>query len=208
MPRSVLLEELRARRASAAPAPAVAARRRGTEVSGVEYQTYFGYLHAHSSLSDGEGSPTLAYGQARDEGGLDFFALTEHGELLDLWPWEHEWDELRTAADAAYEPGVYATLWGFEWSNPILGHINVLNTDGFTNTFFDFDLDDIYDWIVARPQAMGRFNHPGRYDFLHLEFDHLDPVAGAERLFEVAATDGGGDGRGDEAVSSPIWIDG
>lgn len=31
-------------------------------------------------------------------------------------------------------------------------------------------------------------------------------LTGAERPFEVTASDG--DGRGDEAVSSPIWIDG
>jgi hypothetical protein len=62
---------------------------------GIRYKTYFGYLHAHSELSeDGEGSPNDAYIYAHVIGGLDFFALTDHGEFLDIWPWEDEWEEL------------------------------------------------------------------------------------------------------------------
>ncbi|MCX5770375.1 MAG: hypothetical protein NTZ09_08900 [Candidatus Hydrogenedentes bacterium] len=51
---------------------------------GVAYNTYFGYLHAHCELSDGRGTPDQAYAAAR-AAGLDFFALTDHGELLLLY---------------------------------------------------------------------------------------------------------------------------
>lgn len=137
------------------------------------YDIYFGYLHAHSELSDGQGDPRFAYAYARDAGGLDFFSLTDHGELLRFWPWDNKWQRLKEAAELEYIPHEYATLWGFEWSNPLLGHINVLNTDDFTDAIFSFWIYDFYDWIIARPEAFSRFNHPGEYDFLFLEFLHL-----------------------------------
>jgi hypothetical protein len=144
-----------------------------TPVPNVQYNIYFGYLHAHSELSDGEGSPLEAYEYARDPGGLDFFALTDHGELLDTWPWEHKWEELVNAAEAT-KSDTYVTLWGFEWSNPILGHINVLNTPDYTSSIFDFWITQLYDWLSDRPEGFGRFNHPGDYDDLSIDFLHME----------------------------------
>lgn len=138
-----------------------------------EYNVYYGYFHAHSELSDGEGDPLDDYIYARDQGGLDYFSLTDHGELLLIWPWQNKWQELKDAAQATYAPGQFATLWGFEWSNPILGHVNVLNTDDYTNALSDFGIIDLYDYLIARPEAFARFNHPGRYDLLFIEFLHL-----------------------------------
>jgi hypothetical protein len=145
-----------------------------TPVPDVRYKIYFGYLHAHSELSDGEGSPLEAYEYARDQGKLDFFALTDHGELLDTWPWEEEWEELVSAAEVTNDPYNYVTLWGFEWSNPILGHINVLNTPDYTSSIFDFLITELYDWLNDRPEGFGRFNHPGDYDDLSREFLHME----------------------------------
>lgn len=137
------------------------------------YNVYYGYLHAHSELSDGEGTPDEAYSYARDEGGLDFFSLTDHGELMQLWPWENRWDQLKAAAEAHYAPGEYVTLWGFEWSNPLLGHMNFLNTEDYTSFLTDFGLVDAFAWLAARPEGFGKFNHPGEYDMLRLEFFHF-----------------------------------
>ncbi len=138
------------------------------------YNVYFGYLHAHSSLSDGVGTAEEAYRYARDEGKLDYFALTDHSEFLVLWPWEDRWGQLRQAAEDAYEPGAFVTLWGFEWSNPFLGHITVLNTTGIISALDHFFLPEFYAWLSRQPEALGTFNHPGRYDTLHTEFRHLD----------------------------------
>jgi hypothetical protein len=143
----------------------------------VPYNVYFGYLHAHSELSDGQGSPSLAYQTARING-LDFFGLTDHGEYLIIWPWDNKWEQLVTAAEKHYQPGDYVTLWGFEWSNPILGHVNVINTADFTNSIFVFRLIRLYDWIIDRPTAFALFDHPGDYDFLSLEHSHLKPYPG------------------------------
>jgi hypothetical protein len=138
----------------------------------VPYNVYFGYLHAHCRLSDGEGSPVRAYRTAYDNG-LDFFALTDHGEFLIIWPWNNKWERLVNAAEAYNLLPDYVTLWGFEWSNPLLGHINVINTSDFTHTLSDFWLTDVYDWIIARPEAFATFDHPGDFDFLSLEHSHL-----------------------------------
>ena len=100
---------------------------------------------------------------------LDFFALTDHGELLIIWPWNNKWAKLIAAAQATNLPGEFVSLWGFEWSNPFLGHFNVLNSSDFTHALSTFWLIDFYNWIVARPQSFARFNHPGEYDDLGLE---------------------------------------
>ena len=126
------------------------------------YNVYFGYLHAHSRLSDGEGEPEQAYEDARTKGRMDYFALTDHGELLSIWPWENKWEQLKSAARDADRPGEYAALWGFEWSSPIYGHFNVINSDDMTSVFGAFFVPNLYDWMNARPECFGIFNHPGR----------------------------------------------
>jgi hypothetical protein len=151
---------------------------KGTETPDETYGFYFGFLHAHSHLSfdaDPEGSPLEAYTTARDQGGLDFFSLTDHAEFLIIWPWEHKWQKLRDAADATDEPGVFAAMWGFEWSNPFLGHVSVLNTEDFTHTFKTFRMRGLYNWIADRPSAFAQFNHPGDYDYLGVEFLRFSP---------------------------------
>jgi len=161
----------------AAPSPPPA-RPPAKDAPGAAYNTYFGYLHAHSELSDGTGTPEEAYAGARDAG-LDFFALTDHAELMRLWPWENDWGHARAAADAADEPGRFAALWGFEWSSPLYGHLNVINSQDYTDCLARFRLEDFYDWLVKRPEAFGRFNHPGSFDFTIFDLLHF-------RLFEHA----------------------
>ena len=143
------------------------------------YSTYFGQLHSHSQLSDGEGTPLDAYTYARNIGKLDFFALTDHGESLGLWPWDRKWEKLVDAADSTDDPGIFTALWGFEWSSPVLGHINVLNSDTYTSCITRFTLSSFFRWLVARPDAFGRFNHPGEYDSLGLELSRLKLVPDA-----------------------------
>jgi hypothetical protein len=145
----------------------------GEPVANESYNTYFGYLHAHTGYSDGTGTPDKAYQYARISGKLDFFAVTDHGEMLIIWPWQKKWLKIKEAADAHYLPGVYVTLWGFEWSNPLLGHVNIINTGDCTNCLARAGLGGIYNWLEARPDGFAIYNHPGDYDFLSAEFGHL-----------------------------------
>ncbi len=145
----------------------------------VAYNVYYGFLHAHSHLSeDASGQPLEAYVFARDIGQLDFFALTDHAEYLVLWPWSHDWEQLRSAADQTNEPGRFVALHGFEWSNPILGHINVINTEDFTGSHSTFSIPRIYQWLQERPDAFACFNHPGDFDFTGQEFSHFQLFPG------------------------------
>lgn len=140
----------------------------------MEYPTYFGYFHDHSELSlDAEGDPYEAYRTARDVADLDFYSLTDHAEFLILWPWDNKWDTLRDAANAAYQPHRFAALWGFEWSNPLLGHINVMNSEGFVSAVDTYSLRRFHRWLSRQDRAFGQFNHPGDFNLTGAEFRYL-----------------------------------
>ena len=132
---------------------------------------YFGNLHSHTSYSDGEGTPAEAFLWARDAG-LDFYAITDHAEMMSA----NEWDDVGERADEFYEPGSFVTIRGFEWSQPILGHINVWGTEDYTGAVRTPTLKGIYEWINER-NALAQFNHPGKEegpfveDFNDMEFD-------------------------------------
>ena len=162
------------------PSKASAGRAAAKSEPGVAYNTYFGYLHAHSELSDGEGSPDEAYASARSAG-MDFFALTDHAELLLMWPWDDKWEQLRSAADGADAPGKFAALWGFEWSSPLYGHVTVVNSEDYTDCLSSFRPVQLYDWLADRPDSFGRFNHPGYYGYAIADLLHF-------RLFENVVT--------------------
>jgi hypothetical protein len=165
-----------------------------TPVANVRYKFYFGYLHAHSNLSDGEGDPEDAYVYAHLQGGLDFFALTDHAEYFDIWPWEDRWEELVSAAQAFYRPDRYVTLWGFEYSNPVYGHINVLNTADYVSAISKVLITEFYEWLSDRPEGFGRYNHPGDYDYLDSEFLHLELYPDVELQMVGIETWNGNDG--------------
>jgi hypothetical protein len=122
-------------------------------------------LHNHSIQSDGAGDPALAFESMR-AAGLDVAALTDHTTVSKvLGPVdacaafpppqpgsedpcrslagmnERHWEDTRRYADAADDPGEFTALRAFEWSSPLLGHMNVwfsrdwtdpLSTAGFS----------------------------------------------------------------------------
>lgn len=133
-------------------------------------------LHNHTWLSDGRGDPALALPALRNEG-LDVAALTDHSvfssSLGDLLSWfspvtgidEEAWQRLGELADVADDPGEFVALRGFEWSHPLLGHLNVWFTDAYTDPLrtLDVDLSRFYDWLASpgqRERGLASFNHP------------------------------------------------
>lgn len=150
---------------------------------------YFGLLHAHTSYSDGEGTPAQAFTYARDSASLDFLALTDHGELLS----DAEWADTRSQADAFTSTGSFAALAGFEWTDYLKGHICVLGSQDYasylnwqTNTIGKF-----FAWLEQRPQALGSFAHPKSTNFDDFAFRSgasaqmaLLEVANVEKNFE------------------------
>lgn len=88
-----------------------------------DLQPLFGYLHAHSDISeDGTQSPDACYRFGRDTARLDFCALTDHFWAREpLWKWE----QIQQAAAKYNRDGEFATLVGYEWSSQDFGDRNV-----------------------------------------------------------------------------------
>jgi hypothetical protein len=85
---------------------------------------FWGDVHSHSGLSDGTGSPAHSFYYARHVAGLDFYALTDHGEILMLIP--GGFDRLEREANRAYDPQAFVTLQGVEWTQVKTGHYTCL----------------------------------------------------------------------------------
>lgn len=80
-----------------------------------EYKVYYGYLHAHTGVSDGDGTPEEAYLQAK-EAGLDFFGISDHDYYPDHMK-DSDWRRINAAADSLNQDGDFTTLVGFEWTS-------------------------------------------------------------------------------------------
>ncbi|MET0419374.1 MAG: CehA/McbA family metallohydrolase, partial [Actinoplanes sp.] len=118
-------------------------------------------LHNHTLMSDGDGDPARAYESMR-EAGLDVAALTDHATLFSVNGLSgSEWNRTGQLADAANEPGVYTAIRGFEWSHPLLGHVNVWYTGSYTDLSGASSVGKLFDWITGTSGISG-FNHPGR----------------------------------------------
>ena len=81
-----------------------------------EYNVYYGELHGHSNLSDGEPDVDSYYKNIRDTAKLDFGALTDHdhGGVGKAELYGDKWEEVKRAAKKYYEPGKFTTILGYE----------------------------------------------------------------------------------------------
>lgn len=138
------------------------------------YTHYRGLLHAHTSASDGHGTYDDAYYMARDKAKLDFFAITEHSNMLDHFKecnlddskYSKEWTEIIKSRDKFYKNNEFLALRGFEMTynhldpHPI-GHINIFDSDGFVSIDDNYkDLKDFYKLLGENDYLIGQFNHP------------------------------------------------
>jgi hypothetical protein len=118
-------------------------------------------LHNHTLMSDGDGDPALAFESMRSAG-LDVAALTDHTTLFAIEGLSRsEWDRTGQLAEAANAPGTYTAIRGFEWSHPLLGHVNVWGTPTFVDLGGASGMSRLYQWISGAGGIAG-FNHPGR----------------------------------------------
>jgi|GEM_PF-218117 len=123
-----------------------------------EYEIFYGNLHAHTSYSDGRGTPEQAYSHASKY--ADVQAVTDHCYFLKI-PVDGKSKTFLTqqAARNATIPGKFVGLQGFEWTAGS-GHINVYETLEFISRDEKGDLKDFYEWIV-KVKKLAQFNHPG-----------------------------------------------
>ncbi len=144
------------------------------------YNLYFGDLHAHTSYSDGTGTPWDAYAAAR-AAGADFFATTDHSHYPygNVFMTAGNWADTLAAANAYNQDGLFVTLPGYERWLPwmTMGEMNIYNTaeifgesanpagNGYNNGHKGGLVDvlpTLYDWMVAK-NAVGQWNHPDYY---------------------------------------------
>jgi len=92
--------------------------------SGVDPMIYWGDIHSHSELSDGSGSPEHNYYYARYVACMDYCALTDHGEVMNLGfgTLLGAMDHSEQATNLAYDPGRFVALQGIEWTQTRTGH--------------------------------------------------------------------------------------
>ncbi|MBI5478372.1 MAG: hypothetical protein HY906_05915 [Deltaproteobacteria bacterium] len=129
------------------------------------FDPYWGNLHAHTSFSDGTGSPAQAYDYARYTAGLDIQVLTDHVEQI---PLKGGWGPYVAAGDAADAPGTFVAMAGFEYGSGFTLGIPPKST-GHNNVFFSpdvfpavqVDFHDFYATLIACTTCIGQFNHPG-----------------------------------------------
>jgi hypothetical protein len=92
--------------------------------SSTDPMIYWGDIHSHSELSDGSGSPEHDYYYARYVACLDYCALTDHGEVMNLGfgALLGALDHSERATNLAYDPGSFVALQGVEWTQTSTGH--------------------------------------------------------------------------------------
>jgi len=156
--------------------------------SQIPYQVYFGNLHSHTSNSDGSGSPTDAFNYARNTAGLDFLAVTDHLEQIDVL----EWYNVKNDANSATVNGTYIGIAGWEWGSPLHGHVNVFNTSSIItdvgNLWYTTDLPAFISWVLDHSPAFAQFNHPGEESYFTNwnDFEYIDSITdNAFPLIEV-----------------------
>jgi hypothetical protein len=97
---------------------------------------YFGDIHWHSKICDGDYPLDTMYKNAVQDNYLDFAASTSHSHYIDAWcnlctsvpKWDliktilqrllgySEWQNIKDKAIEYYTPGKFSTLLGFEWT--------------------------------------------------------------------------------------------
>ncbi len=115
------------------------------------YQFYWGDLHAHTSYSDGCRVPKEAYEYARDTARLDFFAVTDHSQLLSA----DEYADVIAQAERFDQPGRFVALYGAEATGST-GHLCFYLSPVFR---LPAGLDALYR-MIGRMELLGHFNHP------------------------------------------------
>ncbi|GAB2829020.1 hypothetical protein GCM10022221_29350 [Actinocorallia aurea] len=132
-------------------------------------------MHNHTTMSDGDGDPALAFASMRSAG-LDVAALTDHSGVFTIGGLSSsEWKRTASLADTANVPGVYTAIRGFEWTHALLGHANVWFSDSYVDMSAAPNMKTFFNWLDDKDAVAG-FNHPGREELRFNEFGYNSAV--------------------------------
>lgn len=151
-----------------------------------EMYCYRGEVHCHTGDSDGMLTPAEAIEYARDIGGADYFAVTDHShhEGIEIY---HKQIEIANHYD---DPGRFACLYGWEmtWNNEngLWGHMNVLNTDWMEQDIGNVSMPELFEMLKKDPEAIAMFNHPGlawgNFDEFGFLDEDIDPIVALNEI--------------------------
>jgi hypothetical protein len=152
-------------------------------------------LHNHTWLSDGAGDPRLAFGSMRTAG-LDVAALTDHSRWASVFldvrkapGWTgidgRAWRQTIALAQAANADGEFVALHGFEWSHAAYGHMNVWDSERFTDPLRSAPtMGRFWRWLErSGSDGLAGFNHPGTGRLRFAGFGYRPAMA--ERLVSL-----------------------
>lgn len=125
-----------------------------------DFESYRGGLHAHTHVSDGEGSPLEAFKHASQvtKPRFDFLWLSDHHNGIT----PAEWKGCLAAANKYTKDGVFAAGCGYEKTvfenSKGIGHFNTL----FTNQLLKLPagIPALYKALADCGSCLGQFNHP------------------------------------------------
>ncbi|MFX1570027.1 MAG: DUF3604 domain-containing protein [Promethearchaeota archaeon] len=108
----------------------------------------WGDLHTHSQLSDGTGTADHSFYYAKHIACLDFYALTDHAEIMMFSP--SSLNILESSTNNWYDPNNFVTFHGIEWTCVRTGHyVCIFSGD----TLLKSPILDSY-FTVKSPQAL------------------------------------------------------
>jgi hypothetical protein len=123
---------------------------------------YFGNLHAHSSISDGKGTPNDAFAYAKNSAKVHLLCLSEHNHLSTQ-------DGLNAVQEAArdYTTAHFIGLYGQEFSTVSKGnHVNVYGLTGQLPKADNYNFRKLYTVLLPAAEdetdlpIVCQFNHP------------------------------------------------
>ncbi|MBD3230906.1 MAG: DUF3604 domain-containing protein [Candidatus Lokiarchaeota archaeon] len=108
---------------------------------------YWGDIHSHSMLSDGSGSAEHAFYYAKNVASIDFYALTEHSEIMNFIP--NALTTLEQTTQQTYIPNEFVTFQGIEWTDVETGHYVIIFSG---DTLIKKDINSYYG--ITRPEVL------------------------------------------------------
>ncbi|MBC8876067.1 MAG: DUF3604 domain-containing protein [Planctomycetes bacterium] len=140
------------------------------EEDGKPERLFWGDLHTHTALSDGNGQPEDHFEIAKSH--LDFWAMTDHAFDKEVFSLDYrkfgtgrrllneDWQRIQRLCREHEDPGRFVPLLGYEWTNFRYGHHNVYYRDYDQPIRMPSTLPQLYE-SLKNVDALVIPHHPG-----------------------------------------------